>query len=272
VDAGYEFADLYELKLAAGRSFSRELDSVGQDRGAFLINESAAKAMGVASPLGMEFGRWGGTETAGKIVGVLKDFHMHSLHMPIAPLYVFLDPAAMNYISIRIGSDNIPQTLDAIRETMAVFSPEYPFEYSFFDDVFDRAYRADQKAGGLFGAFALVAVLIACLGLLGLASFAATRRTREIGIRKVAGASTSDIVILLSKGFLRWILAANLLAWPVGYFVLRSWLGNFAYRAGLSPWIFVLAGTASVAVAALTIGARTARAAAANPVEALRYE
>jgi putative ABC transport system permease protein len=272
VDAGYEFADLYELKLAAGRNFSRELDSIGENRGAFLINESAAKAMGVPSPVGMEFGRWGGTETAGKIVGVLKDFHMHSLHLPIAPLYVFLDPGAMNYISIRIGSGDIPRTMDAIRATMARFSPEYPFEYSFFDDVFDRAYQADRKAGRLFGAFALVAVLIACLGLFGLASFAAARRTREIGIRKVVGASTSDIVVLLSKGFLPWIVAANALAWPVGYLAMKSWLRNFAYRIELTPWLFALAAAASLGVAALAIGARTLRAAAADPVEALRYE
>jgi putative ABC transport system permease protein len=229
--------------------------------------------MGVASPLGMAFGRWGSDEPAGKIVGVLKDFHTHSLHLPIAPLYIFLDTGRMaNHMSIRIRGEDIPGTLDAIRETMARFSPEYPFEYAFFDEIFDRAYRAEQNAGRLFAAFALVAVVIACLGLFGLASHAAARRVREIGVRKIVGATTADIVLLLSRGFFLWILVANALAWPIGYLAMRSWLRGFAYRAGLSPWLFVLALAASVAAAALTVWARTARAAAADPVESLRYE
>jgi putative ABC transport system permease protein len=273
LEAGYDFVDLFELKIAAGRDFSRELDRVGEGRGAFLVNESAVRAMGIASPLGLDFGRWGNDEPAGKIVGVLKDFHTHSLHLPIAPLYIFLDPGrTANHISIRIRGDDIPATLDAIRKTMARFSPEYPFEYAFFDEIFDRAYRAERNAGRLFGAFALVAVLIACLGLFGLASHAAARRVREIGVRKIVGATTVDIVLLLSKGFLLWILIANALAWPIGYLAMRSWLRGFAYRAGLSPWLFVLALAASVGAAALTVWVRAARAATADPVEALRYE
>ncbi len=272
VDAGYDFADLYDLEIVAGRSFSRELDRAEGGRGAFLVNESAVRAMGVGSPLGMGFGRWGDNEPVGTIVGVIKDFHMHPLHLPIAPLYVFLDPSAPGFISIRIDSRDISGILDAVRATMARFSPEYPFEYSFFDEIFDRSYRAERNAERMFGAFALVAVLIACLGLLGLASHAAARRTREISIRKVVGASASAIVLLLSRGFLRWILTANALAWPVAYLAMKSWLGNFAYRTGPSPRLFILAGLASLAVAALTVWGRTARAAAADPIEALRYE
>jgi putative ABC transport system permease protein len=266
----YDFAELFGLELARGRYFSR--DHPSDANGAFLINESAQKAIGWDDPIGREFGRTREGKATGRIVGVLKDFHMHSLHLPIMPLYVFLDPARTIRVSIKIRGGNIPETLAFVRKTWERFAPEYPFEFSFFDEIFDRAYRVERRLGAMFSAFAGLAVLIACLGLLGLASFTAEQKTREIGIRKVLGASSSGIVAMFSKEFLKWVVVANLVAWPVGYFAMRSWLRNFAYRIDLTVPMFLGAALAAFVIAAAVIGAQTYRAASANPADSIRYE
>ena len=203
---------------------------------------------------------------------MLKDFHMHSLHLSIMPLYIFLDPARSNRVSIKLRGGDIPAALAAIRRTWERFAPEYPFEHSFFDEIFDRAYRVERRLGTMFSAFAGLAVLIACLGLLGLASFTAEQKTKEIGIRKVLGASSSGVVVLLSREFMKWVVVANVIAWPVGYFAMRSWLESFAYRIDLTVPMFLGATLAAFFVAAATIGAQTCRAAAANPADSIRYE
>jgi putative ABC transport system permease protein len=265
----YEFIDLYGLKLAKGRNFSRDFPS--DSGGSFLINETAQKAIGWDDPVGHEFiGRPG----VGKIVGVIKDFHMHSLHLPITPLYIYLDPrsARSRYISIKIRSENLPATLDSIHKTWERFIPDYPFEYNFFDEIFDRAYRIERRLGRMFSAFAGLAILIACLGLLGLASFAAEQKTKEIGIRKVLGASTSGVIALLSCDFMKWVVLANVFSWPIGYFAMRSWLQNFAYRTHLTVWMFLGSALIAFLIAAIVISLQTHRAALANPVDSLRYE
>jgi putative ABC transport system permease protein len=269
-DADYDFAELYGLELVRGRNFSR--DHPSDANGAFLINESAQKAVGWDDPIGREFGRTREGAAKGKIVGVLKDFHIHSLHLPIMPLYIFLDPARSSRISIKIRGGNIPETLAFIRKTWERFAPEYPFEFSFFDEIFDRAYRVERRLGTMFSAFAGLAVLIACLGLLGLASFTAEQKTKEIGIRKVLGASSSGIVVLLSREFMKWVVAANFVAWPIGYFAMRTWLQNFAYRIDLTVPMFLGAALAAFLVAIATISFQTYRAATANPAESMRYE
>jgi putative ABC transport system permease protein len=270
VEADYDFAEVYGLKLARGRSFSRDFPA--DARGAFLINESARKAIGWDDPIGREFGRTRDGKAEGRIVGVLKDFHMHSLHLSIMPLYVFLDPSRTSRVSIKIRGGNIPETLAFVRRTWERFAPEYPFEYSFFDEIFDRAYRVEHRLGTMFSAFAALAVIIACLGLLGLASFTAEQKTKEIGIRKVLGASTSGVVALLSREFMKWVVLANLIAWPVGYFAMSSWLRNFAYRTSLTVPMFLGAALAAFAIAAAVISFQTYRAAAANPADSIRYE
>jgi putative ABC transport system permease protein len=272
VDADYDFPELFGLELVRGRSFSRDFPS--DAGGAFLINEAAQRALGWDDPIGREFGRKGrdSAEAKGRIVGVLKDFHMHSLRLSIMPLYVFLDPARTIRVSIKIRGGNIPETLAFVKKTWERFAPEYPFEYSFFDEIFDRAYRVEHRLGTMFSAFAGLAVLIACLGLLGLASFEAEQKTKEIGIRKVLGASTPGIIGLLSREFMKWILAANVIAWPIGYFVMSSWLRNFAYRTSLTVPMFLGAALAAFLVAAATISLQTYRAAAANPADSMRYE
>ncbi|MGB2905768.1 MAG: ABC transporter permease [Candidatus Aminicenantaceae bacterium] len=270
-DADYDFLDVFDLKLAQGRNFSRE--HVSDAKGAFLLNEAAVQAIGVDAPLGMNFNRWGNEEPAGQIVGILKDFHMHSLHQEIKPMYVFLDlERDYRNISIKIRGERIPSTLAHIEETMLTFSPKYPFEYSFFDEVFDRAYRAEQRIEGIFSTFALLTVFIACLGLFGLSSFTAESRTREIGIRKVLGASSPSILQLLSRDYVKKVLIANVLAWPLGYYAMYTWLQNFAYRIDLGVFPFLGASLIALLIALLTVSFQTFRAAAANPADSLRYE
>ena len=269
VYADYDFADLYGLKLVQGRNFSRQFPSDAS--GAFLINEAARKAIGWDDPIGREFGI-SHEQAQGKIVGVLKDFHLHSLHLSIMPLCVRLDPAWPNRISVKIRGGNIPETLDFIRKTWERFAPEYPFEWSFFDEIFERAYRSEQRLGTIFSVSAGLAVLIACLGLVGLASFTAERKTKEIGIRKVLGASSSGVIILLSREFMKWVVLANVIAWPVGYFAMKSWLRSFAYKTSLTVSMFLGAGLAAFLIAAAVISFQTYKAASANPADSIRYE
>ena len=270
IAADYDFPELYSLELVRGRSFSRDFPS--DAGGAYLINEAAQKALGWDDPIGRDFGLQKENTARGRIVGVLKDFHMHSLHLSIMPLYIFLDPARMNRVSIKIRGGDIPAALAYVRDTWKRFEPDYPFEYAFFDDIFDRAYRVERRLGTMFSVFAGLAVLIACLGLLGLAAFTAEQKTKEIGIRKVLGASTSGVIALLSRDFMRWVVLANVIAWPIGYFAMRSWLSNFAYRINLTVPMFLGAALAAFLIAAAVISLQTYRAAAANPAESMRYE
>jgi len=270
IETDYGFPELYGLELARGRNFSRDFPS--DAGGAFLINEAAQKALGWDDPVGREFGRTHEGQPMGRIVGVLKDFHMHSLHLSIMPLYIFFDPARSNRVSVKIRGGDIPATLAFVRKTWERFSPEYPFEYTFFDEIFDRAYRVELRLGTMFSVFAGLAVLISCLGLLGLAAFTAEQKTKEIGIRKVLGASTSGVIALLSREFMRWVILANVVAWPVGYFAMRSWLNNFAYRTSLTVPMFLGAALAAFFIAAATISVQTYRAATADPARSMRYE
>jgi len=269
-EGDYDFVDVFELNMALGRNFSREYPS--DATGAFLINESAVKAIGWESPIGQVFNRWGNEEPSGQIVGVLKDFHMHSLHQEIEPLYVFLRPDITNYVSIKIRGENIPSTLSFIKETFSTFSPTYPFEYSFFDEVFDRAYKAEQKIGRLFNTFSLLTIFIACLGLFGLASFTAETRTKEIGIRKVLGASVPSIIRLLNQEYVKKVILAALIAWPLGFYAMSKWLENFHYRIKLGVVPFLAAGLIALAIALITVSFQTFRAAATNPADTLHYE
>jgi putative ABC transport system permease protein len=203
----------------------------------------------------------------------MKDFNMLSLHQSIEPLGLALDPEGRQpYLSIKIRGLDIPETIKFIREKMEVVSSIYPFEYQFFDDVFARVYVNEQKTGKMFNTFTLLALAIACLGLLGLTSFATEQRTKEIGIRKVLGSSISGIIVLLSREFTKWVLLANIFAWPVAYFVMNRWLQNFAYRVRIDLGIFVISGFLTLMMALLTVSFHSTRAAHANPVDSLRYE
>ncbi len=269
-EVDYDFIDLYGIEIVQGRNFSREFSS---DRnGAFLINESAMKALGPEFHLGMDFGHWGSPESSGKVVGVMKDFHFLSLHEEIKPLYLFLNPDVNWRLSIKIRGGNIRETLQFMGETMKKFSPHYPFEYRFFDEEFNRVYQTEQKIESIISIFALIAIFIACLGVFGLAAFTAEQKTKEIGIRKVLGASVSEIVYLLTRDLIRWVVLANIIAWPVAFYAMQRWLQNFAYRTNISAATFILSGLLALCIAVSTFSFQTFKAAAANPVDSLRYE
>jgi putative ABC transport system permease protein len=208
----------------------------------------------------------------GEVVGVVKDFHVTSLHESIDPVLLQVRPSSFRYITARIESGNIPDTLSFFKEKWNQFSPAFPFEYSFLDEDFDRLYRADERVGRIIGIFSILAILVACLGLFGLASYASEQRTKEIGIRKVLGSSVAGIVLLLSKEFTKWALVANIISWPVAYYVMKRWLGNFAYRTGIGIEIFILSGLMTFSIALITVSYQSIKAALTDPIKSLRYE
>ena len=236
----------------------------------FLVNETAVRVAEWESPIGQKLTHWRGN--SGEIVGIMKDFHHHSLHRPIDPLYIFLAPTDFSNISIKIKSTRISATIDYIESVMKQFSPGYPVDYSFFDEVFERAYHTEQRMVSIFSTFAVLAILIACLGLFGLAAFAAEQRTKEIGIRKVMGASVPGLFVLLSKEFLKWVLISNIIAWPVAYFYTQRWLQSFSYRTDVTVWMYMLSAFLALFISLITISWQSYRASLANPVKALKYE
>ncbi len=242
----YDFIDLYEIDMVKGRNFSKEhaTDICDYDRpdlcGAVLINEEAARRFGWQDPINKKVIQTYGTERYYfNVIGVFKDFHFSSLHNKIRPLNFFLRPASPWRISVKIAPDDIQGTLAYIRETWNKFNPAHPFEYTFLDESFARFYQSEEKLQTLFSYFSLLSIFISCLGLFGLAAFAAERRTKEIGVRKVLGASVANLVLLLSKEFTKWILIANIIAWPAAWLYLDSWLGKFAYKTEIG-WVHLL--------------------------------
>ena len=264
--ADQDFAETFRLELAAGRFFSRKFVT---DSTHFILNETAIDAMGVENPLDMELVVTG---QRGRIIGVLQDFHFRPLRDQIQPLVIMMVPQYFRYLAIQIGAENIPGTLKSIEQTFLRFSPRYPFEYRFLDEVLDRTYRSEQRSRQLLRYFVALAGCISCLGLFGLASFMVQRRTKEIGIRKTLGASTFTIFLLLSRDFIRWVLIANLIAWPIAYFAMNRWLQNFAYHTNFSPLLFPVSGIIAICIALLTVGYHGIKAAKADPVISIKYE
>jgi ABC-type antimicrobial peptide transport system permease subunit len=262
------YVDLFGLEIVEGRNFSPEFTS--DSGGAFLVNETAVKVAEWDAVIGRKMQHLDGAP--GTIVGVLRDFHLHSLHRPIEPLYIYYNPRSFSNIAIKIDTDDIPAALGYAEEVMKRFSPSFPFAYSFFDEVFEQAYLTEQRMGDIFSSFAVLAVIIACLGLFGLAAFAAEQRTKEIGIRKVLGASASKIFLLLSREFVRWVLLANLIAWPVAYYAMSRWLQNFAFRTHIGIFVFLASGGAALLIATLTVSYQSLRSSRSDPVGSLRYE
>jgi putative ABC transport system permease protein len=272
----YDYAETLGLGLAAGRSFSRTFGS--DEGGAFLVNERQVKQMKLASAeeaLGKTLSSWGKT---GPIVGVLKDYHFQSAQNVIEPQVIFCrgdqwgGRNKLSYAMFRLKGGLIREGLSRIHAAWTRVNPGHPFDYRFFDEAFDTMYRSDERLGTMIKYFALMAVLIAGLGLIGLASFTAAQRTKEIGVRKVLGASSPRIAGLLVKEFLVWVSAANILAWPAAFFIMNKWLEKYAFRPGFGWWLFLAAAGASLAVAIVAVGYQAFRAALANPVESLKYE
>jgi putative ABC transport system permease protein len=271
--ADEHLARVLDLKMAAGRFFSSE---IAGDESAVIINETAARQLGLQDPLGTLFYKEYGNAREGEyatVIGVVSDIHFHSLHNRIEPmLFRCLKGGWGRFTSIRISPDNIRETVQFIKNIWNRFSGGQPFECSFLDDDFAQLYDKDRKTGKIYVLFSILGMFIACLGILGLAAFLTERRTREIGIRKVLGAGNAEIAALLSFSFFKWIFAALLLAWPLAYFFFRHWLNNFAYRIplGISPFLF--SGLLALVFAAASTGFQTVKAARADPVRSLKHE
>jgi len=267
---GIDFVNHFGLELVAGRSYSR--DHPSDTIGGLVLNEAAARQYGYSNPpdiVGKKYKQWG---REGEVIGVVKDFNYISLHRSIEPLTLPFEPYASRYMTLKIKTTDIPQTVEQVRATWAKLVPHRPFLYSFLDDNFDRQYTKDENFKTLFITFSSLAIFIACLGLFGLSTYTAELRTKEIGIRKVLGANVGSIVKMLSRDFILLIALAMLLATPAAWFSMNRWLEGFAYRLEIQIWIFILAGVVAIAVAVVTIGFQAFKAARANPVSTLRSE
>jgi len=268
----YDFISMLDLELVGGRNFAKEYATDAKQ--AYILNEEAIREMGIQDPVGKRFS-YG--KRKGTIIGVLKNAHFRSLHVEIEPhVFFFLSDVseATQYgvVLIKINGNKTEEALEKIRGVWANINPISPFEYHFLDQKYDSLYRKEKKIGTILNTFTLFAIVISCLGLFGLASFLTEQRTSEIGIRKVLGASESGIVFLLSKQFTKWVLIANLFAWPAAYFVMNEWLKSFAYRINIGIWVFVLSGMLAVGIAIVTVSYQALKAARANPIDSLRYE
>jgi len=264
------YVETLGLELLAGRSFRTDAPADTMD--SYILNETAISELGYGTPeeaVGQPFRAW--DRPMGTIVGVVKDFHFQGLQETIQPL-VLNEIPWYGYVALRLAPGDPQEALAHVRAVWNEFAPGYPFDYKFLDEDFDRLYKNEEKLGRLFGFFAAIAVFIACLGLFGLAAYAADRRTREIGVRKVLGATPRDVVLLLSKEFTALVGVAFVLATPLAWFVMHRWLEDFAYRITLGPAVFLLAGVLALAIGFVTVSTQALRAASIDPVRALRHE
>ncbi len=267
----HDFVATFGMELAEGRNFSHEYPA--EATSAYLINEEAAKQLGWSAPLGKTIAMPNIQRPAGPVIGVVKDFHFRSMHEKIGPIMFFIPPPDwFAVIAVRIRPRNISATLAFLEKKFSEFDPHHPFNYNFFDEQFAQLHQAEQRLGELLGYVAALAIGLACLGLFGLATFAVEQRTKEIGVRKVLGASAGNIVWLLSQDFTKLVLAGFVLAAPLAYFAMHRWLEDFAYRVPLRMEVFGLAGLSALVVSWLTVAYQSFKAARANPVEALRHE
>ena len=269
-----DFAETYKVAIASGRFFSRDHSS---DSAAVVVNEEAEKLFHTNDLVGryLVFPGNTGYKQRYEIIGVLRNFHYRSLHEPIRPLFILLfdHPGFIGeFVTLRLATGDHRNAISFIKNVWKKYMGEEEVTARFLDDGLQKLYASDQRTGEIVGAFSVLAIFIACLGLLGLAAHVTEQRTKEIGIRKTMGASVGGIVTLLSKECVKWVLAANLVAWPVAYFVMNIWLQSFAYRIDLSLWVFVASGALALVIALSTVISHALKAATANPVESLRYE
>lgn len=254
------------IDMASGRDFSRDIPS---DSGrAYILNETAVKELDLASPLGRQFK----IIDKGTIIGVVKDFHFDSLHRRIEPLALCVYPAEFQNLSVRVRPGRTDDVLRDLKALWKRFAPETPLDYSFLDEDFDKLYKADLRLNRIFLAAAGASILVAGLGLYGLASLTAKRRTKEIGIRKILGASVTGLTIQLSRQFISLVALANIFAWPIAYYALGRWLEGFAYRTSLSVRPFLLSAFFALAASLLAVGWQTVQSARSDPVKSLRCE
>lgn len=259
------------LEIIAGRDFNPELS--GDSTQVVLLNERAVADLGTnkLDILGKRVLLASFDTIPRTVIGVVKDYHFTSLHDAIEPLVISPNLWAST-IAIKADGDRIPQILSVAETAWATQAPDFPFEYQFLDERLDRLYQSEEQQGRLFAFFAGIAIFIACLGMFGLASFAAATRTKEVGIRKVLGASISSIVRLLSLDFIKLVLIAMLIATPIVWYFMTNWLQSFAYRIDLQWWVFLIAGLGALLIAMISVSYQSVKAAVANPVESLKNE
>jgi putative ABC transport system permease protein len=268
----FDLAATYKLEMSQGRYFSEQFPSDASN--AYVMNEAAAKEMNLKSPLFEEIRVWG---RAGKIIGVVKDFHFASFHSAIEPVILRIPDkneqgGRLPLISIRFRAGALEQTLSYVKKVWEEQMKGIPLNYYFFDDELNAQYNSERRMSSIFKYFSFLSVLLACTGLFGLTSLSTEQRIKEIGIRKVLGASVLNVAAILSKEFLMWVVLSNIIAFPIAWYFMHGWLQEFAYRISLSWWMFLFAGAGAVLISLLTVGFRAVKAAMANPVDSLRYE
>jgi len=262
-----DYVDAFDMEIVDGRAFSKDMatDTIKS----FIVNETAVKAMGIEKPVGKLLGRG---DLMVPIIGVVKDYNYRSLRSPVEPLVLIPTKSYLTTMCMSVSMENVAETVSYVEGIWKQFEPERAFSYGFLDERLDAMYRSEERIGTIFRYFSVLAILISCLGLFGLASFLAEQRTKEIGIRKVLGASVPGIIVLLSKEFSKWVLIANVIAWPAAWYFMNRWLEDFAYRTDFGLTVFVLSGLLAFFISILTVSYQTIRAARSNPVDSLKYE
>jgi putative ABC transport system permease protein len=267
----HDFVETFNMQILEGRDFSKEYSTDVEE--AVIINETFARQLGLGNDIvGRKIINVGNRESQPTVIGIIRDFHHQNLKMTINPMILTMQPQGFNFIVARITPLEVPATLRHLETVWTEQFPDREFNFYFVDDNFRQQYPEEDKMQTIYLFFGAMAIFVACLGLYGLASFAIEQRTKEIGIRKVLGASVPDLVLNLCKDFLKLVLLANVLAWPLAFYVMNSWLDNFAYRIGLRPWVFLVAGAIALLIALLTISRQALKSALSNPVISLRYE
>ncbi|HLA59591.1 MAG TPA: FtsX-like permease family protein, partial [Puia sp.] len=268
-----DYLNLYKLKLVYGRNFSNEKQANGKE---YIVNEGLAKELlkdKPKAPLSSLIGKSFGFDSLGTIIGIAKNFNFNSLHYKIENMFMYNQQEwGFNTVSVKINGNQTAAAINALQTTWKSLYPDHPFEYEFLDDHFKEVYKTDAQITQMVGILAFLAILISCLGLFGLASYSAERRIKEIGVRKVLGASMSSIVSLLSTHFLKLVLIANAIAWPLAWFTVNKWMEDYAYRLPMSWWVFILSGMIALIIALATVSLLAMKAASANPVTSLRSE
>jgi putative ABC transport system permease protein len=270
----YDFFQTFDLKIIQGRSFSPEFTTDMEE--ACIINELAAERMGLDNPIGtritMNHPSWEESFRMARVIGVVKDFHARTLHTAVRPFVFRMYRPWHQYIFVKIDGTRVPEALGAIENTFKTSVPGYPYRFRFYKDAYNQQYLSEHQLGQLFNMFSLLSILVSCLGLFGLAAYTAEQKTKEIGIRKILGASTPGIVKLTIREFLKWVAVANLIAWPVAYLLMSQWLRDFAYRVSIGPLVYFISGGLTLIIALFTVSYQSIKAATANPVDSLRYE
>jgi putative ABC transport system permease protein len=267
------YLDLYHIQLSAGKDFSKEKTQNGRE---YIINEALAQELLKSNPkltaaslIGSQFG----FDSLGTITGIAKNFNFNSLQYKVEPMFIFSQNQwSFRDVSVKINGGNTKAALAFIKSTWDRVNPDNPFEYQFLDDHFNEVYKADNQVSQIVGILAVLTIIISCLGLFGLASYSAEKRVKEIGVRKVLGASVQNIVLLLANNFIKLVLVANIIAWPIAWYAINKWLQGFAYRIDIQLWVFALAGAGAILIAFLTVSFQSIKAAIANPVKSLRSE